>query len=284
MEEANGEWEGGAAGETLTAADSLSEAALTKSQPFVGRWNRLVSTTNWEKGRIICQWREALAREGAAPSEYADEAWAQLVGGVSGQHVGRLRRVYQRFDAIQEKFPGLFWSHFQAALDWNDAEMWLEGAVQSGWSVAAMRQQRWETLGRIESERPRDADVVTEEADGDVQLPREISGTIAEVQGPQHEGPDFGDDETSASPSRLSSDSNAGAEHVFSPPPMELVQPFAALPELPDDLAEAFESFKLALLRHKADNWQQVPRQDVLQAIESLKSLVLAPASDGPPF
>jgi hypothetical protein len=104
------------------------------------------------------------------------------------------------------------------------------------------------------------------------------------VQGPRHEGPDFGDDETSAGPSRLSSAGEAVAESVLSPPPMELVQPFAALPELPDDLAEAFESFKLALLRHKTENWQQVPRQDVLQAIESLKSLVLAPASDGPPF
>ena len=28
------------------------------SQPFVGRWNALVSTTNWEKGRIIGDWRE----------------------------------------------------------------------------------------------------------------------------------------------------------------------------------------------------------------------------------
>ena len=24
---------------------------------FVGQWQRLVSTTNWDKGRIICQWR-----------------------------------------------------------------------------------------------------------------------------------------------------------------------------------------------------------------------------------
>ncbi len=30
------------------------------SAEYLGRWNRLVSTTNWEKGRIISQWREAL--------------------------------------------------------------------------------------------------------------------------------------------------------------------------------------------------------------------------------
>lgn len=285
MDGSNGNWQGGAVGETLSvAADALPAAVLTKSEPFVGRWNRLVSTTNWEKGRIIHQWREALIAEGAAGAEYSDDAWAQLVGGVSGQHVGRLRRVYQQFSAVQEKFPGLFWSHFQAALDWTDAEMWLEGAVQSGWSVARMRQQRWETLGRVESDRPRDADVVAEETDGDVELPKEVSGTYAEVQGPRHEGPDFGDDEGAAGPSRSVSPSENAAQREYSPPPIELVQPFAALPELPDDLADAFESFKLALLRHKTDNWQQVSRDDVLQVLESLKALVLAPSSETAPL
>ena len=37
-----------------------AESLEVATQPFVGRWNRLVSTTNWEKGRIILQWREAL--------------------------------------------------------------------------------------------------------------------------------------------------------------------------------------------------------------------------------
>ena len=30
------------------------------SEVFLGRWNRLISTTNWEKGRIILEWRQAL--------------------------------------------------------------------------------------------------------------------------------------------------------------------------------------------------------------------------------
>jgi hypothetical protein len=281
----NGSWDGGAAGEHLTVvADAFSEAVLTKSEPFVGRWNRLVSTTNWEKGRITHQWREALIAAGASQAEYSDDAWAQLVGGVSGQHVGRLRRVNQRFAAVQEKFHGLFWSHFQAALDWNDAEMWLEGAVQSGWTVAHMRQQRWETLGRIESERPRESDVVAEEPDGDVLLPRDVSGTYAEVQGPRHEGPDFGDEQESAVPSRSVPNEESAPDRDYSPPPIELVQPFAELPPLPDDLAEAFEAFKLALLRHKTDGWRQISLGDAVRAIDALKALALAPASDNAPF
>ena len=147
-----------------------------------------------------------------------------------------------------------------------------------------MRQQRWETLSRVESERPRESDIVAEEADGDVVLPVDISGALAEVQGPRHEGPDFGDDEEATGKSRSVSPGESAAEREYSPPPIELVQPFAELPPLPDDLAEAFETFKLALLRHKTDNWQQVSRNDVLQVIESLKALVLAPSSDAAPF
>jgi len=44
------------------------------------------------------------------------------------------------------QYEGLYWSHLQAALDWDDAEMWLEGAIQNQWSVSQMRGQRWETL------------------------------------------------------------------------------------------------------------------------------------------
>src|SRR5687768_3522933 len=130
----------------------LSEPLVAASQPYLGRWNKLVSTTNWEKGRIVVEWRQALASQGLPITEFSDDAWSRLAGGVTSQHVGRLRRVYQRFGAVQEQYRGLYWSHFQAAIDYADAEMWLEGAVRSGWSVAEMREKRWETLGKIEAD------------------------------------------------------------------------------------------------------------------------------------
>ena len=46
------------------------------SLPYVGQWNRLLSTTNWEKGRIILRWREAMIAAGAADGQYTDLAWA----------------------------------------------------------------------------------------------------------------------------------------------------------------------------------------------------------------
>src|SRR3990172_8754082 len=119
------------------------------STEYVGRWNRLVSTTNWEKGRIIHQWREALRQAGAAVGSGTDEAWSRQVGNVTPQHVGRLRRVYERFGDVFEQYRGLYWSHFQAALDWPDAEMYLQGAVQSDWSISEMRAQRWRGTGAL---------------------------------------------------------------------------------------------------------------------------------------
>jgi hypothetical protein len=54
--------------------------------------------------------------------------------------------------------------------------------------------------------------------------------------------------------------------------------PFAELPKLPDDLAEAVESFKLAIIRHRLDGWREISPRDVLSALDALRALALAPA------
>jgi hypothetical protein len=273
--------------EPLAELLPLSDSLVVASQPFVGRWNRLVSTTNWEKGRIIGQWREALIAQGLPTSEYSDEAWSRLVGGVSGQHVGRLRRVYQRFGQAREQYPDLYWSHFQAALDWEDAEMWLEGAKSSGWSVAQMRVTRWETLGKVEADRPRPEDVVSAETDEDVEpsrgagLPSTGASGRNEHEGPRHDGPDFGD-ESSVRAGRQESPFAAGDAIVGTTQPVEFVRPFEDLPELPDDLADAFDGMKLAILRHKTDSWQEISAADVLRTLDALKALVVAPSDSAP--
>jgi hypothetical protein len=260
-----------------TAVAAASDEA---SQPFVGRWNHLVSTTNWEKGRIIAEWRQALVDTDRPSREFSDEAWARLVGFVTGQHTGRLRRVYERFGQAYLEYRGLYWSHFHAALDWDDAEMWLEGAVQSKWTVGQMRRQRWEATGAVESERPFDEEIVVAEVDEDVdpaqsrdQAAKRVQEQMAEVQGPPiPEGADFGEEGEATAHAR--SDAEPAEETI------PLVRPFADLAELPDDLADAFEAFKLAILRHKAEGWQQVSLDDVTGALESLKELAWAPSVD----
>ena len=56
-----------------------------------------------------------LARERRRASEFSDDAWSRRVANVTPQHVGRLRRVFERFAAARGNYPGLYWSHFQAA-------------------------------------------------------------------------------------------------------------------------------------------------------------------------
>lgn len=255
------------------------------SEPFVGQWNRLVSSTNWEKGRIIHEWRESLVAAGSPSAEYSDEAWSNLVGGVTSQHVGRLRRVHARFGDTRGNFDGLFWSHFQASLDWDDAEMWLEGAVQSGWSVARMRGQRSETLGAPDGLKPGDEDVLATVVDEDFVDPDasrpepDLTGTTAEMtepSGPLPEGPDFGDESGAAhDPRAPESDVRTTDDDTAEP-----VRPFAELAELPADVGEAFEAFKLAILRHKADKWRELSCDDVLGTLDALKELALAPPVD----
>lgn len=255
---------------------------------YVGAWNSLISTTNWEKGRIICEWRDQLASEGAEANAYSDEAWTRLVGGVTSQHVGRLRRVYRRFAETREDYAGLYWSHFQAALDWNDAEMWLEGAVGSGWSVSQMRRQRWEALGAPDELKPRDEDIIVSELDEDVDpaldaAESRLSTTVEQVRpASETSGADEAEsaeeivemlDEESAPPAPAEFDGASEAAPVAE----RRVQPFANLPTLPDDLGEAFEAFKLAILRHKTNQWQEIAANDVVATLEALKELALAP-------
>lgn len=266
------------------AATSISESI---ADPFVGRWNRLISSTNWEKGRIISQWRGALVDAGEAATEFSDEAWAKRVGGVTASHVGRLRRVYDVFGASYETYTGLYWTHFLIAMDWDDAPLWLEGAAQSGWSVSQMRTQRWEATGGDEQERPSDAEPATSEMDEDFTQPGQGGGSTKQYgdgpsgigSGPAVEGPDFGDEE---SLNRLSDDfhQNAAPEQLSkddqseTPPP--LVQPFAGLPELPNDLADAVELLKLAVLRHKTAGWKDVSAEVVTQYLKAFNVLVEA--------
>jgi len=263
-------------------AEKDSVAVDETSQEFVGKWNRLISTTNWEKGKIVQLWRQAKMDHGADPSECTDEVWSRVVGTITPQHVGRLRRVYERFDAEREKYSGLFWSHFQAALDWNDAEMWLEGAVQNKWSVANMRQQRWQTQGAPAAFKPQDSDIISTELDEDAPAPvieppaQQLDESAREILNASEESEN---DPTEGGSSATATENRSAPFDVpelgNSPP---LVQPFANLESVPEDLEQALEQCRLAILHHKMAGWEKVSLENVLAHLEALKQLSLAPS------
>jgi hypothetical protein len=206
-----------------------------------------------------------------------------------------LRRVAERFGDQTNAYLGLYWSHFQAALDWDDAEMWLEGAVQNSWSVAQMRIQRWEAIGAPEELKPRSEDVFTAEIDDDVN-PRNDSYTAninKSTESKIHEigaadiidgftPPDSEEKENNdtTKPKKKQKKSTEQQTSNFTPitdttPTNEILTNLANnTPTLPQDLADATESFKVAILNHKITDWKNVTAESVINCLDNLKSLV----------
>ncbi len=261
-------------GETLATVE-LDPRSIELSEPYLGRWATLISTTNWEKGRIICEWRTLLSTNGSPATAFSDEVWSRQVGGVTPQHVGRLRRVHERFGSQHQTFDKLYWSHFLAALDWDDAEMWLEGASQSRWSVSQMRRTRWEAMGGDPQSEPRDSDLVMAGQDDDFKPDRpensyDEKGEPREIaEGPRFDGPDFGDDDNALG------GQNVGEATDIMPwddaPAVPAESPFVNLPKLPVDVADALEQFKLAIIRHRSSGWTEVSKDDLTRVLEALR-------------
>jgi len=279
VDAANRAWEEETQDSLVDSGEDEELAEL--AQPFVGRWNQLISTTNWEKGRIISDWREALIESGADSHQYSDDAWARRVGGVTAPHVGRLRRVHDRYASTYQTYGGLYWSHFLAALDWDDAPLWLEGASQKSWSVAAMREQRWEAHGAVESQRPTNSQIIEVDTDEDVVIPAQGGGRTKEygdepgvASGPLHEDPDFGEEEELMP---LAGGGTAGSSADSGAVVSDSVQPFAGLPELPDDLADAIEALKLAVLRHKTAGWKDTNPETIQKYLDAISVLTASP-------
>jgi hypothetical protein len=251
------------------------------SEQFLGQWKRLVSTTNWEKGQIIHAWRTALIDSGAASAEFSDEAWSRRVGNVTPQHVGRLRRAFERFGTTRDEYAGLYWSHFQAALDWDDAEMWLEGATQNAWSISEMRQQRWEALGGLAETQSNDESADHEPWDEDGESADSsdgvVTGTLGTVQ-----SLDATVDADDASEGLFEDDDNEAAQAQHDEGAEETSAAPAALPQLPAlpaDVNDAFELFKLCIVRHRMAGWREMAREDMIATLHWLEQLAMAPAS-----
>lgn len=53
-------------------------------------------------------------------------------------------------------------------------------------------------------------------------------------------------------------------------------RPLAALPELPDDLEQAFEALKLAILRHQYAHWREANADHMIDRLCRLVQLSLS--------
>ena len=150
------------------------------SEQYLGQWKRLVSTTNWEKGQIIHEWRAGLVDSGAPATRILRRGLEPPRG---QRHAAARRPAAPRLRTFRrsprDDYPGLYWSHFQAALDWDDAEMWLEGAVHSDWSISEMREKRWEVAGASAESENGNVATATGEADDEAPWDEDAESTDA---------------------------------------------------------------------------------------------------------
>ncbi|MDR1958778.1 MAG: hypothetical protein LBQ54_07020 [Planctomycetaceae bacterium] len=246
------------------------------SLDFISSWNRLISMTNWEKGKLIHNWRTKLVESNLPRHVFSDEAWAKRVGNVSGQHIGRLRRVYEQFGDSVEAYPHLFWSHFQAALDWEDAAKWLRDASDNQWSVAIMRLNRWESLGAPPDKKP-GAEIPMTDPDEDVNPYNDSETAVKPVGKPKEKDKkkspsDHEKGSSGGGPSEKNTETDDLGE--FSTP-AEAFAKMKQLKDLPEDLKEAFEQLKVVILSHKISGWREVDPQRIVTFLSAMKVVVL---------
>ena len=136
---------------------------------------------------------------------------------------------------------------------------------------------RGETLGAIAEQSRRDEEFSADEEDEDISGPlddrppassRNLTdergpGAVAADEAPRREA--GGEPGSSAGEGTVCADDEARAT-------VQPVRPFAHLADLPADLAEAFEAFKLAILRHKTEGWSQISAGDVLASLECFRN------------
>jgi hypothetical protein len=180
----------------------------------------------------------------------------------------------------------VYWSHFLAGLEWDDAEMWLEGASQSGWSVNDMRAARADALGLtaevVAEEVAAEEQIVREQVDEDFEPLEEIvnrESVVADAEaedrvgttGPLNEGPDFGESDEGLDRRSEEDDDEDDLPFEVSEP-KSYTNPFASLPQVPADIAEAMELFKLAIVRHRNSHWEEVSQAHVLQVLDAVRT------------
>ncbi len=112
----------------------MSDKHETEDQ-LIQRAQQALSRCNWEIGECAAQWTKRYARG------RSDADFGALIG-LSGDQVYQRRRVWETFSDVQEQYTALKWSHFYAALNWDDAAECLQWAQDMQATVAEMKAWR----------------------------------------------------------------------------------------------------------------------------------------------
>ena len=111
------------------AQDTDSEDAL------VATAQEALNQCRWVVGECAAKWTERYAR-GRTDADFG------ILIGLSGDQVYQRRRVWEMFAQVRQNYMSLKWSHFYAAIAWDDAEECLQWAEEMRSTVAEMKAWR----------------------------------------------------------------------------------------------------------------------------------------------
>lgn len=97
--------------------------------------HKAANAPNWVIGECAHKWFHGYARG------RTDAAFAEMID-QSEDKVYQCRRVWEKFSTIYQSFRHLTWSHFRAALQWDDAHEFLEWAEDCQATVKEMEARR----------------------------------------------------------------------------------------------------------------------------------------------
>jgi hypothetical protein len=108
---------------------------VESEQELISRAQVAVSQCNWVVGDCAHTWTQKYARG------RTDGDFAALLG-LTADQVYQRRRVWETFADVHAAYPSLKWSHFYAALNWDDAPECLQWADENQSTVAEMKAWR----------------------------------------------------------------------------------------------------------------------------------------------
>ncbi len=115
--------------------DANSAKQLDTEEGLIQTASHAVNQCRWVVGECAARWTKKYAKG------RTDADFAALIG-VSGDQVFQRRRVWETFSDVRETYLKLKWSHFYAALNWDDAPECLTWAEETDATVAEMKAWR----------------------------------------------------------------------------------------------------------------------------------------------
>ncbi len=162
-------------------ADLSSETPVESEADLVARAQEAVSQCYWVVGECAAQWTRRYSRG------RTDADFGALVG-MSADQIFQRRRVWETFGSVRDQFSQLKWSHFYAALPWEDAEVCLRWAEELQATVAEMKAWRRAQHGEdLTVESPEEDELTSIGAPWEtvpVQDPAEFGRSTGAVRGP----------------------------------------------------------------------------------------------------